>query len=90
MEIKIPIKIDDKVIADALDKRIEELKQAGDFVLITRCENCVYSRPLCYTEKMLYNDESVGCTKFNTSYLSVIMNKNGFCSYAKPKENERK
>ena len=40
MEIKIPIVIDDKALEEALDKRIAELKQDGDFVLVTRCKDC--------------------------------------------------
>lgn len=87
MEIKIPIVIDDKILEEAVDKRFAELKKEGDFVLVTRCKNCVYSRPLCHTEKKLYNDDCVGCTKFNTTYLSVIMNENGFCSYAEQKRD---
>lgn len=88
MEIKIPIVIDDKALEEALDKRIAKAKQDGDFVLVTRCKDCVFSRPLCHTEKKLYNDDCVGCTKISTSYHSVIMSENDFCSYAEPKEIE--
>ena len=88
MEIKIPIVIDDKALEEAIDKRVAELKQDGDFVIVTRCKDCVHSRPLCHTEKKLYNDDCVGCTKISTSYHSVIMNENDFCSYAEPKEIE--
>ena len=88
MEIKIPIVIDDKALEEAIDKRIAEMKQDGDFVLVTRCKDCVHSRPLCHAEKNLYNDGCVGCAKISTSYNSVIMNENGFCSYGEPKEIE--
>ena len=33
MEIKIPIVIDDNALEEAIDKRVAELKQDGDFVL---------------------------------------------------------
>ena len=54
--------------------------------LIVRCKDCANSRPLCHTEKMLYNDDCVGCTKISTSYHSVIMSKNDFCSYGERRE----
>ena len=92
MKINIPFEIPDEImevaVQKAVDKKIEELKQNGDFVLVTRCKDCVHSRPLCHTEKKLYNDDCVGCTKISTSYHSVIMNENDFCSYAEPKEIE--
>lgn len=40
MEIKIPIVIDDKALEEAIDKRVAELRQEGDFVLVTRCKDC--------------------------------------------------
>lgn len=53
----------------------------ADVVEVIRCKDCFHSRPLCHTEKRLYNDDCVGCTKISTSYHSVIMNKNDFCSF---------
>ena len=57
-----------------------------DVVKVVRCKDCLYSRPLCHTEKKLYNDDCIGCTKISTSYHSVIMSETDFCSYGELKE----
>lgn len=69
---------------------IQKLNEAptADVVKVVRCKDCEHSRPLCHTEKKIYNDDCVGCTKISTSYHSVIMNENDFCSYGELKERE--
>lgn len=74
MEIKIPIVIDDKALEEAIDKRIAELKQDGDFVLVIRCKDCRFSR------KMVSGDYSCRVDQ------RIAHNENDFCSYAEPKE----
>ena len=77
MEIKIPIVIDDKVLEEAIDKRVAELKQDGDFVLVTRCKNCkCYSEGFC-NHKQWFDDDN-----------SHTVQENDFCSYAEQKEIE--
>lgn len=58
----------------------------ADVVEVVSCKDCVNSRPLCDTEKRLYCENCVGCTYLSTSYHSVIMFANDFCSYGKRKE----
>lgn len=60
-----------------------------DVVEVVRCNNCIHSRPLCHTEKKLYNDDCVGCTQISTSYHSVIMSGNDFCSFGVAKMDEK-
>lgn len=40
MKIEIPIVIDNKTLEEAIDKRVDELRQEGDFVIVTRCKDC--------------------------------------------------
>lgn len=63
-------------------------KNKADVVEVVRCKDCVHSRPLCFTEKKLYNDDCVGCIKISTSYHSLIMNENDFCSYGEKRREE--
>ena len=74
MEIKIPIVIDDKALEEALDKRIAELKQDGDFVLVTRCKDC----------KSFTADKE----NFRCWIHCANVQEDDFCSYAEPKEIE--
>ena len=73
--------IDEKHFFPAIvSATLKEMPKA-DVVEVVRCKDCANSRPLCHTEKMLYNDDCVGCTKISTSYHSVIMTETDFCSY---------
>ena len=77
MEIKIPIVIDDKALEEAIDKWIAELKQDGDFVLVTRCKDCKY-----------YDNEQCYHRRHDHHGQSVYQEADDFCSYAEPKEIE--
>lgn len=70
-----------EALSHARVESIVECQPTADVVEVVRCKDCVNSRPLCHTEKKLYNDDCVGCTKISTSYHSVIMNENDYCSY---------
>lgn len=48
---------------------------------VVRCGKCVYARPLDKYEKKIYLAECVGCIKHSTSYSSVVMAEDDFCSY---------
>lgn len=74
MEIKIPIMIDDKALEEAIDNRIAEMKQDGDFVLVTRCKDCKWFGKIGCAIKIV--DES------------DKPKENDFCSYAEQKEIE--
>ena len=74
MEIKIPIMIDDKALEEALDKRIAEIKQDGDFVVVTRCKDCKWFGKIGCAIKIV--DES------------DKPKENDFCSFAEQKEIE--
>ena len=74
MEIKIPIVIDDKALEEATDKRIAELKQEGDFVLVTRCKDCKFARKTV--------DGDYSCLVDHR----IAHNEDDFCSYAELKE----
>ena len=77
MEIKIPIVIDNKALEEAIDKRVAELKQYGEFVLVTRCKDCkCYSDGFCNHEQWFDDDNS------------RTVKENDFCSYAELKEIE--
>lgn len=77
MEIKIPIVIDDKALEEAIDKRIAEMKQDEDFVIVTRCKDCKYHKDVfCFNEHWLSDDDT------------PIVQPDDFCSYADPKEIE--
>jgi hypothetical protein len=79
MEIKIPIVIDDKALEEAIDKRVAELKQDGDFVLVTRCKDCKYWLNG-------YCREGIPFCGDDASYVAT--EENDFCSYAEQKEIE--
>lgn len=78
MEIKIPIVIDNKALEEAIDKRISELKQDGDFVLVTRCKDCKYYE--IHKPSVTLNCERNG--------RLIPMMPDDFCSYAEQKEIE--
>lgn len=82
MEIKIPIVIDNEALQEAVDKRVAELKQEGDFVIVTRCKDCknytVWEHPSARWE-----GKALHCIKFRRK-----VNPNDFCSNAEPKETE--
>ena len=81
MEIKMPIVIDDKALEEAIDKRTAELKQDGDFVLVTRCKDCEYS-------KLLRDNENEKHIFRHCRIMNAFVTDNSFCSYAEPKEIE--
>ena len=78
MEIKIPIVIDDKALEEAIDKRVAELKQEGDFVLVTRCKDCLYF------VKTKVSGYGLCSAMTNPNYVK----EEHFCSYAEQKEIE--
>lgn len=91
MEIKIPIVIDDEALQKAVDKRVAELKQEGDFVIVTRCKDCKNWHKTHHKS----NGDILGvCEEFTTDRLPTGGRKafatgaNDFCSYAEPKESE--
>ena len=78
MKIQIPIVIDDKAFEEAIDKRVAELKQEGDFVLVTRCKDCKYwHHGYCCGLPVVGDDASYVATE-----------ENDFCSYGESKEIE--
>lgn len=85
MEIKIPIVIDDEALQKAIDKRVAEIKQDGDFVIVTRCKDCKY-----YQQKNSLGTQGICvCGEKDMNYSSEFYPyKNDFCSYAEPKEIE--
>lgn len=54
---------------------------ASDVQEVVRCKDCVMSIPLDKYQRRLYRDNCVACTYLSTSYHSVIMGKDDFCSY---------
>lgn len=78
MEIKIPIVIDDKALEEAIDNRIAEMKQDGDFVLVTRCKDCKY-----------WQDNNNGYPHPDCRWSNnETPDADDFCSYAEQKEIE--
>lgn len=67
----------------------EAIKEAPacDVVEIVRCKDCFHSRKMDKYEENFYPKACVGCTKHSTSYHSLIMRGNDFCSYGERKEN---
>lgn len=61
---------------------------AADVAEVVRCKDCVFSRELDKYEKKLYLDNCVGCTQHSTSYFSLIMQDNDFCSYGEKKDGK--
>lgn len=76
MEIPITINLHD----DWLDQVVDRIKKDGDFVLVTRCENCVH-----YTEQKNKAYNGHFCER-----MTEFVQPQDFCSYAKPKEMEVK
>ena len=76
MEIPITINLPD----DWLDQVVERIKNDGDLVLVTRCENCEH-----YTEKENKAYKGHFCKR-----MTEFVQPEDFCSYAKPKEMEVK
>lgn len=77
MKIEIPVVVDEEMLKAHLDKRIAEIKQGGDFVIVTRCKDCKYHKDVfCFNEHWLSDDDT------------PIVQPDDFCSYAKPKEIE--
>lgn len=62
--------------ADEIDKL-----PAVDAVEVCRCKDCKHAREMDKYEKKLYMDECVVCTKLSTSYHSVIVMPDDFCSH---------
>lgn len=58
----------------------------ADVVEVVRCKDCKFSREMDKYEKKLYFENCVGCTMHSTSYHSVIMRGNDFCSYGDRKD----
>ena len=71
-------------VLDAL--KIIDTAPTADVVEVVRCKDCINSRPLCNTEKQLYCENCVGCTYLSTSYCSVIMFEDDYCSKGERKE----
>ena len=79
MKIEVPVVIDEEMLKAHLDKRIAELKQDGDFVLVTRCKDCKYwLNGHCQDGIPFCGDDA--------SYVAT--EENDFCSYGEPKEGE--
>lgn len=79
-------KISASAVIDMLIAR--EVKEKG-VAKIIKCKDCIYSRDLCRAEKELYNEKNICCTKMSTFYHSVVMEENGFCSFGKPKGEDK-
>lgn len=62
-------------------KRYTKRAPSVDAVEVVRCKDCKRSRELDKYEKILYLAECVGCTRLSTSYHSVLMMGDDFCSY---------
>lgn len=66
----------------SLLKKVEN----GELVEVVRCGECVNSREMDKYEKKLYLDGCVGCTRLSSSYNSIIMAPDDFCSYGVRRE----
>ena len=92
MEIKIPIVIGDEALEKAIDKRIAEMKQDGDFVLVTRCKDCKYYNPNYsrFDSDIPYNRCEHPAQQFDVECYDMWLetNPDDFCSYAEQKEIE--
>ncbi len=80
MEIKVSFEIPDEVMPEfiqkAVDKRLMEIKQEGDFVIVTRCKDCKFARQMVSGDYSCLVDHRIAHNEYD------------FCSYAEPKEIE--
>lgn len=83
-QIKIPIELPD----DWYDKVAEKLIEKGDFVLVTRCENCKFYFDDCCNHPK--NIVAYNVPDFGEHYVykdGIKVESDHFCGYAEPKEN---
>lgn len=55
---------------------------------VVKCKDCKHSREMDKYEKLLYLETCVGCTHHSTSYYSLIMQGDDYCSYGERKEEK--
>lgn len=68
--------------------RIIRAMPTADVVEVVKCKDCKYSREMDKYEKLLYLETCVGCTHHSTSYYSLIMQGDDYCSYGERKEEK--
>lgn len=69
-------------------RRIIRNMSTADVVEVVKCKDCKYSREMDKYEKLLYLETCVGCTHHSTSYYSLIMQGDDYCSYGERKEEK--
>ncbi len=83
--MELTIKIDQEKLKQLIDNSVENIKKNGDFVIVTRCENCKY-----YVDEQDYDGKNTGrkrCEHPKLDYSGfcddfwLAPNPDDFCSY---------
>ena len=87
VNMKLTIKIDQEQLQQAIDNAVADIKKNCDFMVVTRCKNCVYNYDgECHNQK---NRIAYHCPDFGEHYSyksGITVEPDHFCGYGEEKE----
>lgn len=85
--MELTIKIDQEQLQTAVDNAVANIKASGDFMIVTRCKNCIYNYDgECRHPK---NRIAYHCPDFGEHYSyksGIAVEPDHFCGYGEEKE----